>query len=133
MREDRMRVFGLLLGNLRKRRGVHQREMAKACELSLTYVSLVEKGARNLSNKSCIIVAKYLGIDAEWLLLESHRARWDSDTFYAFYPEEIGTQGMYPLAAVLYSKVRRVSNTVPLSERALIFRAINAMLDFAEG
>ena len=60
--------LGAEIANLRKSRGLKQRELAEQSSLTVNYVSLVENGQRTLSLDALERVCKVLSIDSELLL-----------------------------------------------------------------
>ena len=55
-----MKDFGARLQTLRKRQGLSQEELAFRCGLHRTYISDIERGARNVSLINIIKIAKAL-------------------------------------------------------------------------
>ena len=60
---DRPRAFGDRLRVLRREAGVSQEELADRAGLHRTYVSSVERGARNISLANIHALADALGVD----------------------------------------------------------------------
>jgi transcriptional regulator with XRE-family HTH domain len=77
MREEKMtlvpnsdvkRPFGVSVRTWRKRLGISQEELAERAGLHRTYISDVERGARNVSLESIDKLARALGISVATLL-----------------------------------------------------------------
>lgn len=67
---DAKRSFGTCVKAWRKKLGISQEELAERADLHRTYVSDVERGARNLSLESIIRVARALRIPVAELFVE---------------------------------------------------------------
>src|SRR5262245_31030567 len=61
------KTLGEAIADVRKRRGLTQREVAEAAGLTINYVSLVENGARAPSQEGLNSLATALGVPAGWI------------------------------------------------------------------
>jgi len=90
--------FGEYIRDLRKKKGLTQRELAKKVEIDFTYLSKIENGIRDDSGKPMLPskekigrLAKELGEDADEMLLLAEKTtqtveNWmKSKTFQEFY------------------------------------------------
>jgi transcriptional regulator with XRE-family HTH domain len=64
------KTFGATVKARRKQRGLSQEELAERAALHRTYISDVERGARNLSLASIVKIARALGIPCADLFSE---------------------------------------------------------------
>ncbi len=64
-------MFGASLRDWRKRRDLSQEELARRAKLHRTYISDIERGARNLSLESMVRLARALEISVPALFPES--------------------------------------------------------------
>lgn len=64
---DIQKQFGSKIRNLRKEKGISQEELAFRSELHRTYISDIERGARNVSLKNIEKIAKALGVKSQIL------------------------------------------------------------------
>ncbi len=60
--------FGQSVRNLRLRLGISQEELAERADLHRTYISGIERGARNVTLRSIERLAKALGVSTSDLL-----------------------------------------------------------------
>ena len=58
------RAFGIVLRQLREKRGLSQEALALQCGLDRTYVSLLERGLRQPSLKTVFALAESLNVKA---------------------------------------------------------------------
>lgn len=65
------RVFGDVLRQARVGRGLSQQDLALEAELDRTYVSLLERGLRQPTLTTLIVLASALGIDAASLVKQT--------------------------------------------------------------
>lgn len=68
-RED-LRRLGQRIRDHRKHRGLTQENLAESLELSVAYVSLIERGGRNPPYTTVVAIARALGIPAARLVAE---------------------------------------------------------------
>ena len=66
--QELRKVFAANLRNLRQTRGISQERLAELAGLHRTYVSSVERGARNISIDNIARLAKALDVSPEKLL-----------------------------------------------------------------
>ena len=66
-------AFGMALRKFRNQKGVSQEKLAAICGLDRTTVSLMERGRRNPSLKSILLLAKGLGVAPHHIMEEVHR------------------------------------------------------------
>lgn len=66
--QELRKVFAANLRNLRQARGISQERLAELAGLHRTYVSSVERGARNISIDNIARLAKALDVSPEKLL-----------------------------------------------------------------
>ena len=64
---DIQKQFGGKIRNLRKEKGISQEELAFRSGLHRTYISDIERGARNVSLKNIEKIAKALGVKSQIL------------------------------------------------------------------
>lgn len=64
---DIQKQFGGKIRNLRKGKGISQEELAFRSGLHRTYISDIERGARNVSLKNIEKIAKALGVKSQIL------------------------------------------------------------------
>ncbi|MDG9669585.1 helix-turn-helix domain-containing protein [Hahella sp. CR1] len=53
--------FGQKMRDLRKQKGLTQEDVAKACGFKRPYLSDIERGKRNISARSLVMLASFLG------------------------------------------------------------------------
>lgn len=63
-RAEELRRLGERVRTLRGERGVTQLELAVSLHLSVAYVSLIERGARNPPYTTVVAIARALGVSA---------------------------------------------------------------------
>lgn len=68
-RED-LRRLGQRIRDHRKHRGLTQENLAESLELSVAYVSLIERGGRNPPYTTVVAIARALGVPAARLVAE---------------------------------------------------------------
>lgn len=64
---DIQKQFGGKIRNFRKEKGISQEELAFRSGLHRTYISDIERGARNVSLKNIEKIAKALGVKSQIL------------------------------------------------------------------
>lgn len=64
---DIQKHFGSKIRSLRKEKGISQEELAFRSGLHRTYISDIERGARNVSLKNIEKIAKALGVKSQIL------------------------------------------------------------------
>jgi len=64
---DIEKKFGAAIRNLRNRRGISQDELARRARLQRTYISDIERGARNTSLRSIKKLADALNVSLQML------------------------------------------------------------------
>ena len=65
--------FGILLKDLRTKKGYTQSALAIDCELDRTYISLLERGKRQPSLTTLFSIARVLGITPSSIVKELER------------------------------------------------------------
>ena len=68
MKVDIQKRYGERLRQLRKQKDLSQEQLAAKANLHRTYVSDIERGARNVSLQNIVKLAKALGIKSDELL-----------------------------------------------------------------
>jgi transcriptional regulator with XRE-family HTH domain len=68
-RED-LRRLGERVREQRRNRGLTQEALAEALDLSVAYVSLIERGGRNPPYTTVIAIARVLGVPASRIVTE---------------------------------------------------------------
>lgn len=63
-RREVLRDLGDRIRNLRRKRGLTQEDLAEALDLSVAYVSLIERGGRNPPYTTVVLIAQALGVSA---------------------------------------------------------------------
>lgn len=66
--EDNLKKFGNTIKKLRIEKGYSQEKLAEIAEFDRTYISLIERGKRNLSLLSICRFAKALNVKPQQLL-----------------------------------------------------------------
>lgn len=66
-RREVLRGLGDRIRNLRRKRGLTQEDLAEALDLSVAYVSLIERGGRNPPYTTVVLIAQALGASASEL------------------------------------------------------------------
>ncbi len=61
-------AFGKVLRNIRNQKGISQESLALNCELDRTFISLLERGQRQPSLTSVLLISKSLGVPATELI-----------------------------------------------------------------
>ncbi len=61
-RVEELRKLGERVRNLRHHRGLTQEELAESLDLSVAYVSLIERGGRNPPYTTVVAIARALGV-----------------------------------------------------------------------
>lgn len=69
-RRDELRRLGERVREQRRSRGMTQEALAEALQLSVAYVSLIERGGRNPPYTTVIAIARALGVPAASLVAE---------------------------------------------------------------
>jgi transcriptional regulator with XRE-family HTH domain len=69
-RREELRRLGERIRDQRRHRGLTQEALAEALELSVAYISLIERGGRNPPYTTVVAIAKALGIPAARLVTE---------------------------------------------------------------
>jgi DNA-binding XRE family transcriptional regulator len=69
-RRDELRRLGERVREQRRTRGLTQEALAEALDLSVAYVSLIERGGRNPPYTTVIAIARALGIPASSIVGE---------------------------------------------------------------
>ena len=64
-------AFGIILKELRTSSGLSQEKLAFACGLDRTFISMLERGKRQPSLTSILILAKALSIPADKMVLKT--------------------------------------------------------------
>lgn len=67
---DIARIFGELLREERIKKSITQEELSHLCELDRTYISLLERGKRQPSIKTLILLSNALDIKASTIIIE---------------------------------------------------------------
>ncbi len=66
-RREVLRDLGDRIRTLRRKRGLTQENLAEALDLSVAYVSLIERGGRNPPFTTVVAIAQALGVSASQL------------------------------------------------------------------
>ncbi len=66
-RREVLRELGDRIRNLRRKRGLTQEDLAETLDLSVAYVSLIERGGRNPPYTTVVLIAQALGVSASEL------------------------------------------------------------------
>ena len=66
-----LRAFGFSVKRLRESKGLTQEALAEKADLDRTYISDIERGARNPGIKNVIRIAKALGVSAAKFFTEA--------------------------------------------------------------
>jgi transcriptional regulator with XRE-family HTH domain len=61
-RREELRRLGQRIRDSRKHRGLTQENLAESLELSVAYVSLIERGGRNPPYTTVVAIARALGV-----------------------------------------------------------------------
>jgi len=69
-RREELRRLGQRIRDSRKHRGLTQENLAESLELSVAYVSLIERGGRNPPYTTVVAIARALGIPAARLVAD---------------------------------------------------------------
>jgi len=69
-RREELRRLGERIREHRKHRGLTQENLAESLELSVAYVSLIERGGRNPPYTTVVAIARALGIPATRLVAD---------------------------------------------------------------
>jgi transcriptional regulator with XRE-family HTH domain len=69
-RPDDLRRLGERVRDERRSRGLTQEALAEALDLSVAYVSLIERGGRNPPYTTVIAIARALGVPASQIVAE---------------------------------------------------------------
>ncbi len=69
-RREELRRLGQRIREGRKHRGMTQENLAESLELSVAYVSLIERGGRNPPYTTVVAIARALGMPAARLVAE---------------------------------------------------------------
>ncbi len=69
-RREELRKLGERIRDHRKHRGLTQENLAESLELSVVYVSLIERGGRNPPYTTVMAIAKALGVSPTRLIVE---------------------------------------------------------------
>ncbi len=70
-RREELRKLGERIRDHRKHRGLTQENLAESLELSVAYVSLIERGGRNPPYTTVMAIAKALGVSPTRLIVEN--------------------------------------------------------------
>lgn len=69
--EDQILIdLGNRIRELRIKKNLTQKELADKCECNRNYISMLERGERNPSYKSLVMIAKGLGVKVQKLVTE---------------------------------------------------------------
>jgi transcriptional regulator with XRE-family HTH domain len=66
-----LRAFGFSVKQLREAKGLTQEALAEKADLDRTYISDIERGARNPGIKNVLRIAKALGVSAAKFFTET--------------------------------------------------------------
>jgi transcriptional regulator with XRE-family HTH domain len=69
-KREELRRLGERIRDQRRHRGLTQEALAEALELSVAYISLIERGGRNPPFTTVVAIAKALGIPAARLVAD---------------------------------------------------------------
>jgi transcriptional regulator with XRE-family HTH domain len=69
-RREELRKLGERVREQRRNRGLTQEALAEALDLSVAYVSLIERGGRNPPYTTVVAIAKALGIPASRIVVD---------------------------------------------------------------
>jgi transcriptional regulator with XRE-family HTH domain len=69
-RRDELRRLGERIREQRRHRGLTQENLAESIDLSVAYVSLIERGGRNPPYTTVVAIARALGVPATKLVLD---------------------------------------------------------------
>lgn len=69
-KREELRRLGERIRDQRRHRGLTQESLAESLELSVAYISLIERGGRNPPYTTVVAIAKALGIPAARLVAE---------------------------------------------------------------
>ncbi len=69
-RRDELRKLGDRVREQRRNRGMTQEALAEALDLSVAYVSLIERGGRNPPYTTVVAIARALGVPATRIVAE---------------------------------------------------------------
>ena len=61
-RRDVLRQLGAKVRSLRRERGLTQESLAESLDLSIAYVSVIERGGRNPPYTTVVAIARALGV-----------------------------------------------------------------------
>jgi len=61
-RRETLRRLGVRVRSLRRKLGITQKDLAQSVDLSVTYVSLIERGGRNPPYTTVVALAHALGV-----------------------------------------------------------------------
>lgn len=70
---DRLKLFGKRLQELRKERGILQREMAGLLEITDVHYGRIERGTVNVPSLTLCTLADYFGVSTDYLLGRTDR------------------------------------------------------------
>jgi transcriptional regulator with XRE-family HTH domain len=69
-RREELRRLGERIRDHRRHRGLTQENLAESLELSVAYISLIERGGRNPPYTTVVAIARALGVPAARLVTE---------------------------------------------------------------
>lgn len=69
-RRDELRRLGERVREQRRTRGLTQEALAEALDLSVAYVSLIERGGRNPPYTTVVAIARALGVSASRIVAD---------------------------------------------------------------
>ena len=72
---DMLKIIGANVRAFRQLRNLTQEELAKKAKLHKAYIGFVERGERNISVDTIVVIADALGV-APWVLLLPDVRKW---------------------------------------------------------
>jgi transcriptional regulator with XRE-family HTH domain len=69
-RREELRKLGERVREQRRNRGLTQEALAEALDLSVAYVSLIERGGRNPPYTTVVAIARALGVPASRIVVD---------------------------------------------------------------
>ncbi len=70
LRREDLRLLGERVREHRRSRGLTQEDLAQSLDLSVAYVSLIERGGRNPPYTTVVAIARALGIPASRIVVD---------------------------------------------------------------
>lgn len=70
MQDEALLHLGYRIRQIRLEKNMTQAELAERCSCNRNYISMLERGERNPSYKSLLMIAKGLGVQIQLLVME---------------------------------------------------------------